>query len=199
MSEWVAEGTVAIEDRRFYQHGGIDVAGIIRAAFADVRAARSSRAAPRSRSSSSATSTTCRRSNRSSRKLKEACLAVKVDRSWTKQRQLAGYLNFVYYGNRAYGIEAAAQTYFSKPAKDLTLRESALLAGLPQAPSEFDPFKRPAGARARPAQRGPAGDAQHRRDHAGAVQESVEERQLGLKAGSLYTEIKEPYFFVVRA
>ena len=74
------------------------------------------------------------------RKLKEACLAIKLNDAWSKQRILETYLNQVYYGNLAYGIEAAAQTYFSKPARALNLREAALLAGLTQAPSAYDPF-----------------------------------------------------------
>ena len=83
------------------------------------------------------------------RKLKEACLATKLDRAWTKHRVLTTYLNQVYYGNQAYGIEAASQTYFSKSAKRLTLEDSALLAGLTQAPSINNPFTTPARAVAR--------------------------------------------------
>ena len=83
------------------------------------------------------------------RKVKEACLASKLDGEWSKQRILTEYLNQSFFGNRAYGIEAASQTYFSKPARDLTLAESALLAGLPQAPSSYDPFTAPARALAR--------------------------------------------------
>ena len=83
------------------------------------------------------------------RKLKEACLALKLNDAWSKERILESYLNQVYYGNLAYGIEAAAQTYFSKPARSLNLRESALLAGLTQAPSAYDPFVEPAKALAR--------------------------------------------------
>ena len=149
MSEFVPEATVAIEDRRFYEHGGIDVAGIMRALFADVRAGKVVQGGSTITQQLVRNLYDLSQERSVSRKLKEACLAVKVDRSWTKQRILAGYLNFVYYGNRAYGIEAASQTYFSKPAKELTIRESALLAGLPQAPSEFDPFKRPKKALAR--------------------------------------------------
>src|SRR6185503_1520107 len=69
------------------------------------------------------------------RKLKEACLAIKLSGQWSKDQILQEYLNTVYYGNHAYGVEAAAQTYFSKHAYELNLRQAALLAGLPQAPS----------------------------------------------------------------
>src|SRR5205085_3266503 len=83
------------------------------------------------------------------RKLVEACLAVKLSDAWSKDKILQAYMNQVYYGNHAYGIEAAAQTYFSRHAHGLTLRQAALVAGLPQAPSDFDPFHAPAAALAR--------------------------------------------------
>ena len=102
------------------------------------------------------------------RKLKEACLAIKLNDAWSKQRILASYLNQVYYGNLAYGIEAASQTYFSKPASALTLPEAALLAGLTQAPSAYNPFVEPAQGALAP-ERGPARDARPGHDHPGAV------------------------------
>ena len=83
------------------------------------------------------------------RKVKEACLATKLDRAWSKQRILTTYLNQVYYGNHAYGIEAAAETYFSVHAERLDLSQAALIAGLTQAPSVDDPFTAPARALAR--------------------------------------------------
>ncbi len=85
--------------------------------------------------------------------MNEACLAVKLDDAWSKQRILASYLNPVYYGNLAYGVEAAAQTYFSKPARWLTLPQAALLAGLPQAPSTLRPVRGPRARRSRAATR----------------------------------------------
>src|SRR5438094_898887 len=83
------------------------------------------------------------------RKVKEACLAIKLSSRWSKNKILAGYLNTVYYGNHAYGVEAAAQTYFSRHASELTLPQGALLAGLPQAPSIYDPFHNPRAATTR--------------------------------------------------
>ena len=194
MSEYVPTATVAIEDRRFYEHGGIDVAGIVRALFADVRAGKVVQGGSTITQQLVRNLYDLSQERTVSRKLKEACLAVKVDRSWSKQRILAGYLNFVYYGNRAYGIEAASQTYFSKPAKDLSLRESALLAGLPQAPSEFDPFKRPRKALVR------RNEVLQAMLNTGVITRAQYDKasrsnKLGLEAGSLYTEIKEPYFF----
>ncbi len=127
------------------------------------------------------------------RKLKEVCLSLKLNRAWSKDRILASYVNQVYYGNLAYGIEAASQTYFSEPARDLTLAQSALLAGLTQAPSAYDPFAAPQAARARRDEvlaamldTGSITRAQH--DKAVAS-------PLALDPGRLYTEIREPYFF----
>ena len=137
--------TIAIEDRRFYNHSGVDAEGIARAVVRDVQAGKLAEGG------STITQQLVRnlyisRERTVTRKLKEACLAVKLDRAWSKDRVLESYLNQVYYGNLAYGIEAAAQTYFSKPAKSLTLGESALLAGLTQAPSSLDPSVGPATA-----------------------------------------------------
>ena len=129
------------------------------------------------------------------RKLKEACLAIKLSRRWSKDRILAEYMNQVYYGNHAYGIEAAAQTYFSKHARELGLGQAALLAGLPQAPSIYDPFHRPATALARRDEvlTRDAHDTAYitPRSTAGGVATA----SLRLKPGKLYTRIQEPYFF----
>jgi penicillin-binding protein 1A len=193
MSPWAAKATVAIEDRRFYQHGGIDPEGILRAVIADIRAGRIVQGG------STITQQLVRnlyigKERTFRRKLVEACLAVKLSDAWSKDRILQAYMNQVYYGNHAYGIEAAAQTYFSRHAHGLTLRQSALLAGLPQAPTDFDPFHDPAAAlgrrnevlRAMLSSRDIT-EAQYRR--------AVSSGSLGLKPGRLYTRIREPYFF----
>src|SRR5437764_1171621 len=83
------------------------------------------------------------------RKLDEAILAVEIEHQYSKAQILEAYLNRIYYGNRAYGVEAAAETYFGKAARQLSLSEAALLAGLPQAPTALDPFSNLDGARAR--------------------------------------------------
>jgi penicillin-binding protein 1A len=145
---WMPKATVAIEDRRFYQHGGVDPEGILRAFVADVSAGHIVQGG------STITQELVRnlylsRDKTVQRKVVEACLAVKLARAWPKDRILTAYLNDVYYGNHAYGIQAAAETYFSVPASRLTLEQSALLAGLPQAPSYFDPLHNPAAALAR--------------------------------------------------
>jgi penicillin-binding protein 1A len=197
VSPWMRKATVAIEDRRFYQHGGIDPEGIARALVEDIRARKVVQGGStitqqlvRNLYSEKAVG----RQRTLKRKLTEACLAVKLSRERSKGWILKTYMNQVYYGNHAYGIEAAAQTYFSKHAYGLTLRQSALLAGLPQAPSVFDPFRRPSAALAR------------RNAVLGAMLASgmitreryelaVASSDLALKPGKLYTRIREPYFF----
>jgi penicillin-binding protein 1A len=193
VSSWAARATVAIEDRRFYEHGGIDPEGILRAVVADVRARRIVQGG------STITQQLVRnlyigKERTLRRKLVEACLAVKLSEAWSKDRILQAYMNQVYYGNHAYGIEAAAQTYFSRHAHGLTLRQSALLAGLPQAPSEFDPFHAPAAALRRRNEVLRAMLANH---DIGAVQyrRAASSTSLGLHPGRLYTRIREPYFF----
>lgn len=142
ISPWLQRATVDVEDRRFYEHGGVDVHGIARALWQDVKAGKVVEGG------STITQQLVRnlyisRDQTLSRKVREACLAVKLSERWSKQRILGEYLNTVYYGNRAYGAEAAAQAYFSVPAAQLTLEQAALIAGLPQAPSAYDPLLRP--------------------------------------------------------
>ena len=192
MAPWSLRATVAIEDRRFWEHGGLDYEGIIRAAVKNLEQGRIVEGG------STITQQLVRNlyigNERSfERKIKEACLALKLNEAWTKERILETYMNQVPYGNQAYGIEAAAQTYFAKSAGDLNLVQSALLAGLPQAPSAYDPFARPEAARAR-------------RDEvllamleAGDIEQGRYEKALAtplrLHRGELYTKIREPYFF----
>jgi len=127
ISSWMPAATVAIEDRRFYGHGGIDPVGIVRALVADVSAGHIVQGG------STITQELVRnlyltRERTLQRKVVEACLAVKLARAWSKDRILTAYLNDVYYGNHAYGIQAAAETYFSVPAARLSLEQAALLS-----------------------------------------------------------------------
>jgi penicillin-binding protein 1A len=193
ISPWATKATVAIEDRRFYQHGGLDPEGIVRALIADVRAGKIVQGG------STITQQLVRnlyigKERTLRRKLVEACLAVRLSRAWSKNRILQAYMNQVYYGNHAYGIEAAAQTYFSRHARGLTLLQGALLAGLPQAPSEFDPFHVPATALRRRNEVLRALYASHDIS-ATTYRRAVRSTGLGLKPGRLYTRIREPYFF----
>lgn len=130
---------LAIEDSRFYQHRGIDPQGIARAALEDYRGGGASQGA------STITQQLARNiflhpKKSIHRKIQEVILAVQIERRFTKKEILELYFNQIYFGGGAYGIEAAAQTYFGKHAKDLTLPECAMIAGLPPAPSVYSPF-----------------------------------------------------------
>ncbi len=194
MSKWVARATVAIEDRRFWQHGALDYAGIARALFANVRAGHVVQGGSTITQQLARNLYIKKPSQTFGRKATEACLAIKLAREKSKRWILNSYINQVFYGNRAYGIEAAGQTYFSKPARHLTLAQAALLAGLPQAPSVFDPFHRPQQAIAR---RDEVLRAMLGSGYITATQyaDTVADRHLHLKAGRLYSRIREPYFF----
>jgi penicillin-binding protein 1A len=142
---------VDIEDSRFYENNGIDYIGILRALKTDVSTGGLAQGG------STIEQQLVRNLYLSpqqslGRKLTEACLAVQLDRRWSKERILTAYLNDIYFGRQAYGIEAAARAYFGVHAKDLSLEQAALLAGLPQAPSAYDPLTRPSAARARRAE-----------------------------------------------
>ena len=144
----VRNATIAIEDRRFYEHEGIDYVALVRALFRDVAAGEVVEGG------STITQQLARnlylgKEKTFSRKLSEGCLAVALEREWSKDRILETYLNTTYYGNGAYGVQSAAKTYFSRSAERLTLEQAALLAGLPKAPSQLDPFSDADAARAR--------------------------------------------------
>jgi penicillin-binding protein 1A len=194
ISPWVPKATVAIEDRRFWHHGALDWPGIVRALFADIRHGHVVQGG------SSITQQLARNlyikkpSQTFSRKATEACLAIKLAREKSKTWILNAYMNQIFYGNHAYGIEAAAQTYFSEQAKSLTLNQSALLAGLPQAPTLYDPFRDPQQALAR---RDEVLRAMLENDDITSTQYSaaVADRKLRLNPGQVYTRIREPYFF----
>lgn len=148
------QATIATEDASFYSNPGVDVVGIVRALWINAtggevlaggstitqQVARNMLLDPQERASRTLT-----------RKLRESILAWRLARAYSKADILALYLNQTYYGHLAYGVEAASQTYFGKSARDLDLAECALLAGLPQAPSAYDPLLYPAAAQARQA------------------------------------------------
>ena len=138
---------LAIEDSRFYEHSGVDYKGMIRAAVANLGKIKSQGA-------STITMQVARNVYLSSektytRKLYEVLLTFKLEHLLSKDQILEIYMNQIYLGNRAYGFAAASETYFGKPMKDLTIAEAAMLAGLPKAPSAYNPITNPARARAR--------------------------------------------------
>ncbi len=142
------QAIVAIEDRRFFEHRGVDVRGIVRAVWQDLRNKKVVQGG--STITQQFVKNAYLSSKRSiSRKLKEAALAWQLDQVWSKDRILTAYLNTIYFGNGAYGIERAAQVYFGHGASKLTLAEAAMLAGIPSDPSRFNPATDPQAVRAR--------------------------------------------------
>src|SRR5215216_6829958 len=191
------QGTVAIEDERFYEHSGVDPEGIIRAAVKNIT----------SGSTVQGGSTITQQLVRAlyiqdpqqdiKRKIREAKLAQELEDEHSKRWILEQYLNAVPFGTvggrTALGAEAAAQIYYAKRAKDLTLSESAMLAGLPQAPSQYNPFQNPRAALER------RNDVLQAMVDNGFVSQDratmAMEKGLGLKRGTKYERRREPYFF----
>jgi len=135
---YLKDALLATEDQRFYSHSGLDIKGIGRAIINDIRARRFVEGASTITQQLAKTLfLTPRRTLL--RKLKEAFLALQLERRYTKDAILTLYLNQIYLGSGAYGVEAASQLYFGKPVNALNLSECALLAGLPQAPSRYSP------------------------------------------------------------
>ncbi len=142
------DAVIATEDRRFYYHWGIDPIGIGRAIFQNYRRGRIVEGGSTiTQQLSKVLFLTPDKSIE--RKIKEAVLAVELERRYSKDRILEMYLNQVYFGQGAYGVEAAARTYFGKSVSEITVKEAALLAGLPRAPSNYAPFEHAAAAKAR--------------------------------------------------
>lgn len=144
ISQHMKEATVAIEDKDFYRHRGISPTGIIRAAFNNFSGGSTQGGSTLTQQLIKNVFLEDEAQNRGfdgvSRKIKEVILAVEVERMYNKDQILSMYLNEVPYGGRRNGVESAAQTYFGKTAKELTLAESALLAGIPQQPGLYDPY-----------------------------------------------------------
>jgi penicillin-binding protein 1A len=135
------DAILATEDRRFYSHWGLDPIGIARAIVQNYRRGRIVEGG--STITQQLAKVLFLTPDKSlERKLKEAVLSLELERRYSKDRILEMYLNQVYFGHGAYGVEAAARTYFGKSVPELTVREAALLAGLPRAPSSYSPFDR---------------------------------------------------------
>ncbi len=132
------EATIAIEDKSFYQHGAIDIRGIVRSLYSIAVYKQLQGGSTLTQQLVKTSLLTPERTI--TRKIKEIMLAFATEAIYPKSKILEMYLNQVPYGGTAYGVEAAAQTYFGKSVKDLDIAESALLAGLPEAPSTYSPF-----------------------------------------------------------
>jgi penicillin-binding protein 1A len=191
------DATIAIEDKNFYKHGALDYEGIVRAAWKDLQAGAAVQGA------STITQQLVRNlyihnpENTLKRKLIEASLARELEEAHGKDWILTQYLNSAPYGTvegqTAVGAEAASQTYFSKPAKDLSLTEAALLSGLPQAPSEYNPFLDPKAALKR---RNEVLLVMNEQGYiTGDEYREAKTRGLGLNPGDKYQVIKDPFLF----
>lgn len=193
ISPWLQKATVSVEDRRFWEHGALDYTAILRAGWADLTHLAAVQGASTLTQQLVRNLYIGRPSETLSRKIKEACLALRLADKMTKKEILAEYLNVVYYGNQAYGVDAAAETYFSRPASNLNVVQAALIAGLPQAPSADDPFENPKAAAFR------RNEVLHAMLVAGDLtpaQYAWAARQpLRLHPGTIYKRIREPYFF----
>ncbi len=192
------DATVAIEDHNFFNHGGIDPAGIVRAAWEDLLAGGKP-----VQGASTITQQLVRNlyiqnpEDTIERKVKEAHLANDMEDLHSKQWILTAYLNSAPYGTvegeTAVGVEAAAETYYGKHAKQLTLTEAAMIAGLPQAPSAYNPFLDPQAARDR---RNEVLKAMMEQGYIGPARfRKARSSGLGLHPGDKYRTIREPFLF----
>jgi penicillin-binding protein 1A len=196
--EDLKNATVAIEDRRFYSHGGIDPSAIVRAGWEDLTAGGKP-----VEGGSTITQQLVRNlyiqdpEDTLKRKIIEAHLANEEEDQHSKDWILTQYLNTASYGTNygatAIGVEAAAETYYSKHARDLALPEAAMIAGLPQAPSQYNPLLNPRAALAR------RNEVLQAMEHQGRITSSeyaeAAGQDLGLDPGHKYTRIREPYIF----
>lgn len=141
------DAVLAIEDTRFFSHGGVDYIGMIRAGLANLGHAKSQGASTITMQVARNVYLSAEKSY--TRKIYEILLTFKLEHLLSKNEILEIYMNQIYLGNRAYGFAAASETYFGKPLKDVTIAEAAMLAGLPKAPSSFNPIVNPTRARTR--------------------------------------------------
>ncbi|HEY1236847.1 MAG TPA: transglycosylase domain-containing protein [Solirubrobacterales bacterium] len=192
------DATVAIEDRRFYDHGGIDPSAIIRAGWEDLTAGGKP-----VEGGSTITQQLVRNlyirdpQDTLKRKIIEAHLANEEEDQHSKDWILTQYLNTASYGTNegatAIGVEAAAETYYSEHARDLTLPQASMIAGLPQAPSQYNPLLNPRAALAR------RNEVLQAMEHQGKISSSEYQEAvgqgLGLDPGHKYNRIREPYIF----
>src|SRR5664280_861054 len=146
--EVMKQATVAVEDQRFYEHHGVDFQSLFRAVITDIRAGSAVQGG------STITEQYVKNAyvgneRTYTRKIREAVLAWQLEDRWSKDKILTEYLNTIFYGDNAYGVEAAAETYFHKHIGQVTLAQAALLAALPKAPTQFNPVVDPQQAKAR--------------------------------------------------
>jgi len=193
ISPHLIDATIALEDRQFYTHQGIDFRRIVAAAIADLTHQRVEQGA------STITQQLVKRmfvgsANSLERKVREATLALEIERRFSKNDILTLYLNQIFYGHEAYGVEAAAQTYFAKSAKDLDIAQAAMIAGIPNAPSDFDPYNPATAAQAKSRQELVLRDML--RDHyiSQLEYDKAVKETLTYQDGSIQRDLKAPWF-----
>lgn len=142
-SKYMREATVAIEDKNFYQHGAFDVRGMLRAGVADLTSGGAAEGGSTITQQLVKLNEQWTDQRTITRKVKELILAVELEREYSKDDILTGYLNIAPYGGVEYGVESAARDYFGTDAKDLTLAQAAFLAAIPKAPGAFSPYNSP--------------------------------------------------------
>jgi penicillin-binding protein 1A len=189
--------TVAIEDRNFYKHGGVDYTSIVRAAVADLKAGSAVQGGSTITQQLVRNLYIAHPQEDIQRKIEEAKLATEYEQKYTKNQILTKYLNTASYGTTdgrtAVGVQAAAETYFNKGVSHLDLAEAAMIAGLPQAPSEYNPLLNPKAALQR---RNEVLLAMQQQGYISrADYDQASQAQVGLDRGHKYDTIREPYFF----
>jgi penicillin-binding protein 1A len=196
MPRILKEATIAIEDQRFYQTGAIDLPSILRAALADLVTDKTVQGGS-TIAMQLADNLYLGHAQTFERKVKEAVIAERLSQRMSKREILADYLNTVPYGTvggqTAYGVQAAARMFFNEPASKLTLVQAALLAGLPQAPSQYNPFEYPQAARDR---RNEVLAKLAQLGYVSAGRAALAERApLGVRHSTYFQQRKYPYFF----
>ena len=193
MPQNVKDATIAIEDKRFYQHHGLDYVRLLGAALHDVSGGGGLQGGSTITMQLMKVLALGGNDQSINGKLKEAYLAVQYEKTHTKDQILTNYLNSVFYGTNAVGIEAASLTYFNRHAKNISLTQAALLAGLPQAPTQYDPFRHPVAARTRRNQVLKQMANQHYITPQLAAR--AEKAGLGLHPGNAYSGVPNEGFF----
>jgi penicillin-binding protein 1A len=189
--------TVAIEDQRFYQHGGVDPEGILRAAVKDLEAGKAVEGGSTITQQLVRNLCIANPQQNLERKIVEAKLAIEYSKRHSRRQILGSYLNIASYGTiegaTAVGVQAASRIYFDRPVWKLSLPQAALLAGLPQAPSEYNPILSPGAALGR------RNEVLRKMDKLGYVShdraEAAAEAGLGLRVSNAYFDHRQPYFF----
>jgi penicillin-binding protein 1A len=187
------DATVAIEDKRFYDHSGVDYYRLLGAAWRDLESGSASQGGSTITMQLIKNLYEPQADRTLSKKIEEAYLAYQYEERYTKDEILSKYLNGVFYGQNAVGVQAASLTYFDKDVSEINLQQAALLAGLPQAPTTYNPFENPEEAKAR---RNLVIDEMAEQ---GYISEELAEKAkrsgLALKRGNAYKAKREEYFF----